>query len=117
MPAFSNVGTAVACVVVTFVLVCLSCVLFRAPSLGTAGVIYSHLFVPYHGSAPELADLIAGHVQVAFEPIQSSVGYIRGENSCHHVHRASDRPNQTLHLTRRACRLSGVHGSRCPPGR
>jgi tripartite-type tricarboxylate transporter receptor subunit TctC len=33
--------------------------------------------VPYHGSAPELADLIAGHVQVAFEPIQSTVGYIK----------------------------------------
>jgi len=33
--------------------------------------------VPYHGSAPELADLIAGHVQVAFEPIQSCLGYIK----------------------------------------
>jgi tripartite-type tricarboxylate transporter receptor subunit TctC len=33
--------------------------------------------VPYHGSAPELVDLIAGHVQVAFEPIQSCVGYIK----------------------------------------
>jgi tripartite-type tricarboxylate transporter receptor subunit TctC len=34
--------------------------------------------VPYHGSAPELADLIAGQVQVAFEPIQSCIGYIKG---------------------------------------
>src|SRR5580698_4471071 len=42
----------------------------------TAGVDMVH--VPYHGSAPELADLIAGHVQVAFEPIQSTVGYIKG---------------------------------------
>jgi tripartite-type tricarboxylate transporter receptor subunit TctC len=33
--------------------------------------------VPYHGSAPELTDLIAGHVQVAFEPIQSTLGYIK----------------------------------------
>src|SRR5580693_4056384 len=41
-----------------------------------AGVDMVH--VPYHGSAPELADLIAGHVQVAFEPIQSTVGYIKG---------------------------------------
>ena len=40
-----------------------------------AGVDVVH--VPYHGSAPELADLIAGHVQVAFEPIQSTVGYIK----------------------------------------
>ena len=40
-----------------------------------AGVDMVH--VPYHGSAPELADLIAGHVQIAFEPIQSTVGYIK----------------------------------------
>ena len=33
--------------------------------------------VPYHGSAPELTDLIAGQVQVVFEPIQSTVGYIK----------------------------------------
>lgn len=33
--------------------------------------------VPYHGSAPELVDLIGGHVQVAFEPIQSCLGYIK----------------------------------------
>jgi tripartite-type tricarboxylate transporter receptor subunit TctC len=41
-----------------------------------AGIDMVH--VPYHGSAPELADLIAGHIQVAFEPIQSCVGYIKG---------------------------------------
>jgi tripartite-type tricarboxylate transporter receptor subunit TctC len=41
----------------------------------TAGVDMVH--VPYHGSAPELVDLIAGHVQVAFEPIQSCLGYIK----------------------------------------
>jgi tripartite-type tricarboxylate transporter receptor subunit TctC len=40
-----------------------------------AGVDMVH--VPYHGSAPELADLIAGNVQVAFEPIQSTVGFIK----------------------------------------
>jgi tripartite-type tricarboxylate transporter receptor subunit TctC len=40
-----------------------------------AGVDLVH--VPYHGSAPELTDLIAGHVQVVFEPIQSTVGYIK----------------------------------------
>jgi tripartite-type tricarboxylate transporter receptor subunit TctC len=33
--------------------------------------------IPYHGSAPELTDLIAGQVQVAFEPIQSCIGYIK----------------------------------------
>jgi tripartite-type tricarboxylate transporter receptor subunit TctC len=33
--------------------------------------------VPYHGSAPELTDLIAGQVQLAFEPIQSTLGYIK----------------------------------------
>jgi tripartite-type tricarboxylate transporter receptor subunit TctC len=34
--------------------------------------------VPYHGSAPELTDLIADQVQVVFEPIQSTMGYIKG---------------------------------------
>src|SRR6202451_4374398 len=34
--------------------------------------------VPYHGSAPELTDLIAGQGQVVFEPIQSTIGYIKG---------------------------------------
>src|SRR5580704_15093951 len=33
--------------------------------------------VPYHGSAPELTDLIAGQVQVVCEPIQSTLGYIK----------------------------------------
>ena len=33
--------------------------------------------VPYHGSAPELTDLLAGQVQVVFEPIQSTIGYIK----------------------------------------
>jgi len=41
----------------------------------SAGIDIVH--VPYHGSAPELVDLIAGHVQVAFEPIQSCLGYIK----------------------------------------
>ena len=34
--------------------------------------------VPYHGAAPELADLIAGQVQIGFDPIQGSIGYIKG---------------------------------------
>jgi tripartite-type tricarboxylate transporter receptor subunit TctC len=34
--------------------------------------------VPYHGAAPELTDLIAGQIQVVFEPIQSTMGYIKG---------------------------------------
>jgi tripartite-type tricarboxylate transporter receptor subunit TctC len=33
--------------------------------------------VPYHGAAPALVDLIAGQVQVMFDPIQSSIGYIK----------------------------------------
>jgi tripartite-type tricarboxylate transporter receptor subunit TctC len=40
-----------------------------------AGIDMVH--VPYHGSAPELTDLIAGHIQVAFEPIQSTLGFIK----------------------------------------
>jgi tripartite-type tricarboxylate transporter receptor subunit TctC len=34
--------------------------------------------VPYHGAAPELTDLIAGQIQVSFDPIQGSIGYIKG---------------------------------------
>ena len=34
--------------------------------------------VPYHGVAPELTDLIAGQIQVSFDPIQGSIGYIKG---------------------------------------
>ena len=37
----------------------------------------SMVHVPYHGAAPALVDLIAGQVQVTFDPIQSSIGYIR----------------------------------------
>jgi tripartite-type tricarboxylate transporter receptor subunit TctC len=34
--------------------------------------------VPYHGAAPELTDLIAGQIQVSFDPIQGAIGYIKG---------------------------------------
>jgi tripartite-type tricarboxylate transporter receptor subunit TctC len=33
--------------------------------------------VPYHGEAPALVDLIGGQVQLMFNPIQSSIGFIR----------------------------------------
>jgi tripartite-type tricarboxylate transporter receptor subunit TctC len=39
------------------------------------GVAMQH--VPYRGAAPALADLMAGQVQVMFDPITSSIGYIR----------------------------------------
>jgi tripartite-type tricarboxylate transporter receptor subunit TctC len=41
-----------------------------------AGVDMLH--VPYRGSAPALTDLIAGHVQVMFDAVSSSISYIRG---------------------------------------
>jgi tripartite-type tricarboxylate transporter receptor subunit TctC len=40
-----------------------------------AGVDMLH--VPYRGSAPALTDLIAGHVQVMFDAVSSSIPYIR----------------------------------------
>ncbi len=40
-----------------------------------AGVDMLH--VPYRGSAPALTDLIGGQIHVMFEPIQSSIQYIR----------------------------------------
>jgi tripartite-type tricarboxylate transporter receptor subunit TctC len=33
--------------------------------------------VPYRGAAPAVADLLAGQVQVYFDPIPNSIGYIR----------------------------------------
>jgi tripartite-type tricarboxylate transporter receptor subunit TctC len=44
-----------------------------------AGIKMVH--VPYRGAAPALIDLIAGHVQVAFEPVPSST---LGPASCAH---------------------------------
>jgi tripartite-type tricarboxylate transporter receptor subunit TctC len=41
----------------------------------TAGVDIVH--VPYRGSTPALTDLIAGHVQVMFDPMPSSIEFIR----------------------------------------
>jgi tripartite-type tricarboxylate transporter receptor subunit TctC len=37
----------------------------------------SMLHVPYRGSAPALTDLVAGHVDVFFDLIASSIGYIK----------------------------------------
>jgi tripartite-type tricarboxylate transporter receptor subunit TctC len=37
----------------------------------------SMVHVPYRGSAPAITDLLGGQVQVYFDPIQSSIGYIR----------------------------------------
>jgi tripartite-type tricarboxylate transporter receptor subunit TctC len=54
---------------------------------GSAPALYGELFkaltgvdiatVSYRGSASALSDLIAGHVQVMFDPIASSIGYIK----------------------------------------
>jgi tripartite-type tricarboxylate transporter receptor subunit TctC len=41
-----------------------------------AGVAMVH--VPYRGGAPAAADLIGGQVQVLFDPMPSSIGYIKG---------------------------------------
>jgi tripartite-type tricarboxylate transporter receptor subunit TctC len=34
--------------------------------------------VPYRGGAPALTDLLGGHVQVIFDPMPSSIAYIKG---------------------------------------
>jgi tripartite-type tricarboxylate transporter receptor subunit TctC len=41
-----------------------------------AGINLTH--VPYRGSAPATTDLMAGHVQVLFGDVTSSIEYIRG---------------------------------------
>jgi tripartite-type tricarboxylate transporter receptor subunit TctC len=35
------------------------------------------LHVPYRGAAPAVTDVVAGQVQVYFDPIRNSIGYIR----------------------------------------
>ena len=41
-----------------------------------AGVNILH--VPYKGSAPAVTDLVGGHVQLMFDPLQSVISYVRG---------------------------------------
>jgi tripartite-type tricarboxylate transporter receptor subunit TctC len=41
-----------------------------------AGIAMVH--VPYRGGAPAAADLIGGQVQVLFDPMPSSIGYLKG---------------------------------------
>ena len=55
--------------------------------IGTPSHVFGELFkimtgvnlvhVPYRGAAPALIDLLAGQVQVYFDPIPNSIGYIR----------------------------------------
>jgi tripartite-type tricarboxylate transporter receptor subunit TctC len=55
--------------------------------LGTTGHMNGELFkmlagvemlhVPYRGGGPAMSDLIAGHVQLLFEPVPSSIEYIK----------------------------------------
>jgi tripartite-type tricarboxylate transporter receptor subunit TctC len=55
--------------------------------IGTASHLFGELFkfmtgvnlvhVPYRGAAPAITDLLAGQVQVFFDPIPNSIGYIK----------------------------------------
>jgi tripartite-type tricarboxylate transporter receptor subunit TctC len=55
--------------------------------IGTAGHVAGELFqmmtgvklfhVPYHGETPALNDLIAGRVEVTFNPLPASIGYLK----------------------------------------
>jgi tripartite-type tricarboxylate transporter receptor subunit TctC len=55
--------------------------------IGSGGHVFGELFkfmtgvnlvhVPYRGAAPAITDLLAGQVQVYFDPIPNSIGYIR----------------------------------------
>src|SRR5262245_54300396 len=55
--------------------------------IGTASHVFGELFkfmtgvnlvhVPYRGAASAVTDLLAGQVQVFFDPIPNSIGYIR----------------------------------------
>jgi tripartite-type tricarboxylate transporter receptor subunit TctC len=60
---------------------------FATPGVGTPPHVAGELFkmttgvnfvhVPYRGTGPMLTDLIAGHVQVAFDPLPASIEHIR----------------------------------------
>jgi tripartite-type tricarboxylate transporter receptor subunit TctC len=60
---------------------------FATPGVGTPPHVAGELFkmtagvnvvhVPYRGTGPMLTDLIAGHVQVAFDPLPASIQHIR----------------------------------------
>jgi len=41
--------------------------------------------VPYRGSAPALTDLVSGQVQVMFDLMASSIGYIKAQRCPVHV--------------------------------
>ncbi len=41
-----------------------------------AGVNFLH--VPYKGSAPAVSDLVGGHVQIMFDPLQSVISHVQG---------------------------------------
>src|SRR4051812_40553076 len=61
--------------------------IMASPGNGTSGHISGELFkmmtsvnllhVPYRGSTPALTDLIGGQVQVLFNPLPSTIEYIR----------------------------------------
>jgi tripartite-type tricarboxylate transporter receptor subunit TctC len=58
--------------------------------IGTPAHVFGELFkfmagvnlvhVPYRGAAPAVTDLLAGQVQVYFDPISNSIGHIRAKN-------------------------------------
>jgi tripartite-type tricarboxylate transporter receptor subunit TctC len=60
---------------------------FATPGVGTPPHVAGELFkmttglnfvhVPYRGTGPMLTDLIAGHVQIAFDPLPASIEHIR----------------------------------------
>jgi tripartite-type tricarboxylate transporter receptor subunit TctC len=60
---------------------------FATPGVGTPPHVAGELFkmktgvnfvhVPYRGTGPMLTDLIAGHVQVAFDPLPASIQHIK----------------------------------------
>src|SRR5262245_19059191 len=61
--------------------------IMASSGIGSAAHVFGELFkfmtgvnlvhVPYRGAAPAVTDLLAGQVQVYFDPIPNSIGYIR----------------------------------------
>ena len=67
------------------------------------GITLNH--VPYKGTAPGLADVIAGHVQLCFDAIPPALPHVRsGRTGRAHNNRAAD-------IT--GARSASMHGWRC----
>ena len=81
-----------------------------------AGIDIQH--VPYRGSAPAVTDLIAGQIQIMFDPLQSVLSNVQGRQAARHGGQQQDTllraAQRADHRRVRLCRvLKRPRGGRC----